>query len=128
MDGGSGDFELSSPTVLEPIRKYTSRRLGVYGDPTTNHLISPPQVPSSLPVSIDAVDCDGNGLSPQRQKVLSMHALRTQPKRVSGLQPLLLPRFVSLRHPAAGEAPPSKNGWKRLSPQWIRKLRGSGVA
>jgi hypothetical protein len=114
IDGGSDDSQVFS-TVLESCHNYPNRRHGIYGDLAANHVLSLPGVSSSVPLSMDDA-LDSDRLSSRRQRILSMHSIRTQPKRVSGLQPLLLPRIISLRRSAANDAPPpSQTTWQRVS-------------
>jgi hypothetical protein len=96
----SDEFEALSTNVLERSRKHLSRRLGIFGD-TTKHVLSLSEVP--FPVSVDdAAACDR--LPSRRRLLLLKHSLRVQPRRISGLQPLQLPRIVSMRHLAVGDS------------------------
>lgn len=118
----SDEFEPLSANVLERSRKDLNRRLGFFGD-TLKQVPSPSEVP--FPVSVDdAVGCDG--LASRRPLLLSTHSLRTKRKRVSGLQPLQLPRIVSMRHLGVGDPLPPKN-FQRVS-QWVHEPSGSAGA
>jgi hypothetical protein len=118
----SDEFEALSANVLERSREHLNRRLGImiFGD-TSKQVLSP-----SFPVSLDdMVSC--GGLSSRRQRLLSTHSLRPQRKRVSGLQPLQLPRIVSMRHLALGDPLPPKDTFRRVS-HWVHEPRGSAGA
>ena len=119
----SDEFEALSANVLEPSREHLNRRLGIFGD-TSKQVLSPSEVP--FPVSVDdAVAC--GGLPSHRQRLLSTHSLRPQRKRVSGLQPLQLPRIVSMRHLVVGDALPPKDTSRRVS-HWVHEPSGSAGA
>jgi hypothetical protein len=119
----SDEFEALSANVLKRSREHLNRRLGIFGD-TSKQVLSPSEVP--FPVSVDdAVACDP--LPSRRQRLLSTHSLRPQRKRVSGLQPLQLPRIVSMRHLALGDPLPPKDTFRRVS-HWVHEPRGSAGA
>jgi hypothetical protein len=119
----SDEFEALSTNVLERSREHLNRRLGFFGD-TSKQVLSPSEVP--FPVSVnDEVACDP--LPSRRQRLLSTHSLRPQRKRVSGLQPLQLPRIVSMRHLAVGDPLPPKDTFRRVS-HWAHEPRGSAGA
>ena len=107
----SDEFEGLSANVLEQSREHLNRRLGIFGD-TPKQVLSPSEVPFLVSVD-DAVACDF--LPPRRRQLLSTHSLHVQRKRVSGLQPLQLPRIVSMRHLAVGDPLPSKDTFRRVS-------------
>jgi len=116
----SDEFEALSANVLEHSRKHLNRRLGIFGD-TSKQVLSPSEVP--FPVSVnDAFTYDL--LPSRRQRLLSTHSLRPQRKRVSGLQPLQLPRIVSMRHLAVGDPLPSKDTFRRAS-HWVLEPNSS---
>ena len=119
----SDEIEGLSTHVLERSREHLNRRLGIFGD-TSKQVLSPSEVP--FPVSVDdAFVCDP--LPSRRQRLLSTHSLRPQRKRVSGLQPLQLPRIVSMRHLALGDPLPPKDTFRRVS-HWAHEPRGSAGA
>ena len=116
----SDEFEALSTNVLAHSRKHLNRRFGIFGD-TPKQVLSPSEVP--FPVSVnDAVACDP--LPSRRQRLLSTHSLRPQRKRVSGLQPLQLPRIVSMRHLAVGDPLPPKGTFRRVS-HWVHEPNSS---
>ena len=112
IGGESDEFEELSAKVLERSREHLNRRLAIFGD-TSKHVLSPAKVSFPVPTG-GAVACDG--LSFRRQMLVSTHSLRPQRKRVSGLQPLQLPRIVSMRTLPIGDPPPV-NTFQRLSPE-----------
>jgi len=116
----SDEFEALSTNVLEHSRKHLNRRFGIFGD-TPKQVLSPSEVP--FPVSVnDAFTYDP--LPSRRQRLLSTHSLLPQRKRVSGLQPLQLPRIVSMRHLAVGDPLPSKDTFRRVS-HWVHEPNSS---
>ena len=123
VGGESDQFEQLSVNVLERSRKDLNRRLGIFGH-TSKHVLSSAGVPFPVPVD-DAV---GSDRLPSRQRLLlSTQSLRSQRKRVSGLQPLQLPRIVSMRHLAVSDPFPPKNTVQRVS-QWVREPSSSASA
>jgi len=122
IGGESDEFEELSAKVLERSREHLNRRLAIFGD-GSKHVLSPAKVSFPVPTGAE-VACDGP--SPRRQTLVSTHSLRPQRKRVSGLQPLQLPRIVSMRTLPIGD-PPLVNTFRSLSPR-LHEPTGSAGA
>ncbi|KIM36160.1 hypothetical protein M413DRAFT_31913 [Hebeloma cylindrosporum] len=109
VGGESDEFERLSKIDLERSRKHLNRRLGIFGGASSRPVVEPAQVPFPVPVEDGVVY---NRAPPRRPLLLSTHSsIRSPRKRISGLQPLQLPRIVSMRHLAIGVPSPVKNAF-----------------